>query len=277
MASVIRLNISHCNVLRILKPKAKLGCSCFVMVKSTKREYSQTIHPKKSWTCHTCAQSSVRSSKLLLEHLMYLHLNNMRNDCLSGCFTSHWLQQQNQLQKPELLLLHHTSLFPPQQYPWVCLWAPQEGGPQEGSGDPGRAEVQWCRGGNGSPTEEEEHGRREDSLSWHYLCNTDWYPEKYPPVAQKQQWRGVKSSWCLQWRREEKEFNNNCDFQSQINHSIKQVTKLFLLTPKDYKVQLVIPMFLCDCLSLQMLWCRFTDAVITLYIFVNSQMHWRSV
>lgn len=68
---------------------------------------------------------------------MYLHLTNMRNNCLSGCFTSHLLQQQNQLQKPGLLLFHHTSLLPPQQYPQGCLWAPQEAGLQEGSDDPG--------------------------------------------------------------------------------------------------------------------------------------------
>lgn len=44
-----------------------------------------------------------------------------------------------------------------------CLWAPQEAGLQEGSDDPGEAEVQRCRGGNGRQIEE-EHGRRKDSL-----------------------------------------------------------------------------------------------------------------
>lgn len=37
--------------------------------------------------------------------------------------------------------------------------------------------------------------------------------------------------------RKKMNFNSNCDIQSQINHSIEEVTKLLLLTPKVYKVQ----------------------------------------
>lgn len=172
---IIIFNTSYCNVLRVLKPKTKFGCSCFVMVRSI--IYVHRLFILKKLNNVILVLNHLHSIPNHLQNiLMYLPQNKLRNYFLCGCFTSHWLQRQNQFKKPGLLLFHHTSFLPPQQYPQSSLWGSVRRWAAERlwvMSDPGEADILWCRGRNERRAGEEAHGRREDSFNKHYLCNTD--------------------------------------------------------------------------------------------------------
>lgn len=140
---------------------------------------------------------------------------------------------------------------------------------------PGEGNTLWCRGRN-ERREEEAHARRQNSFNWHYLLNTDWRPEKYPPVAGKQLCRGVKncskSLWNLQWKWEVTMFLPAVvTSKGKLTTGIKTAYKLIPLTPKLINHSLKSPPFLGNVCSFRCFDAAIPLMLLSLHTFVLTE------
>lgn len=170
---IIRFNTSYCNVLWVLKPKTKFGCSCFVMVKSI--IYVQKLFILKKLNNVLPVLNHLHSlPNYLWTILMYLPQNKLRNYFLSDCFTG--FSSETSLRSLGFFSFTTPACFLPSNTHGAVCGALQEGGLLKGSGLWVALErLIYCGVGVGMRDEQKRHmeGEMTPSINIIFVTQTD--------------------------------------------------------------------------------------------------------